>query len=65
MTTDFRDVFGEVLERFMGLPRDAIRDQVLLGYTPQHPGLFRRRPRTDVVPFFDRPPSISTSRRSL
>ena len=65
VTTDFRDVFGEVLERFMGLPRDAIRDQVLLGYTPQYPGLFRRRPRFDVVPFFDRPTAISTSRRSL
>ncbi len=53
-TTDFRDVFGEVLERFMGLPADAVRDEVLRGYTPQHPGLFRSRPR----PWFQFAPSI-------
>jgi len=39
-TTDYRDVIGEVLERFCGLPAAAVRDQVLRGYTPDHPGLF-------------------------
>lgn len=39
-TTDFRDVIGEVCERFMGLPADAVRDDVLRGYTPSLPGIF-------------------------
>lgn len=33
VTTDFRDVFGEVLLRFMGLGYTATCDDVLLGYT--------------------------------
>ncbi len=62
-TTDFRDVFGEVLERFMGLPPQAVRDEVLLGYTPQHPGLYRRKIRFDVAPFVDRPIQIAVPSR--
>ena len=39
-TTDYRDVFGEVLTRFMGVPEAAVSGEVLRGYTPQYPGLF-------------------------
>ncbi len=39
-TTDFRDVFGEVLERFVGLPADVVSNDVLRGYTPNYAGLF-------------------------
>ncbi|MFK7886385.1 MAG: DUF1501 domain-containing protein [Gammaproteobacteria bacterium] len=39
-TTDFRDVFGEVLTRFMGVPEAAVSAEVLRGYAPQYPGLF-------------------------
>lgn len=39
-TTDFRDVFGEVLTRFVGLPENIVSSEVLRGYTPQYPGLF-------------------------
>jgi len=39
-TVDYRDVFGEVLERFVGLDGSAVRDQVLRGYAPNYPGLF-------------------------
>ncbi len=53
-TTDYRDVFGEVLERFLGLSPDAVREDVLRGYAPRFPGLFagggggRRTPRPAV-----------------
>jgi len=57
-TTDFRDVFGEVLERFMGLPADAVRDVVLRGYAPNRPGLFRARPQPRPAPF---PPLATTA----
>ncbi|MEO1574183.1 MAG: DUF1501 domain-containing protein [Pseudomonadota bacterium] len=39
-TTDFRDVFGEVLDRFMGVPAPLVGADVLRGYSPQYPGLF-------------------------
>lgn len=39
-TIDFRDVLGEVLDRFLGLPAAAIQSQVLRGYAPNYPGLF-------------------------
>ncbi len=39
-TTDFRDVFGEVLVRFLGLSPAVVRDDVLRGFEPRFPGLF-------------------------
>ena len=39
-TTDFRDVFGEAADRFLGISPSAVRDVVLRGYTPNYPGLF-------------------------
>lgn len=39
-TIDFRDVLGEALDRFLGLPTAAIESQVLRGYSPDYPGLF-------------------------
>lgn len=39
-TTDFRDVFGEVLSRFMGVPESVVSTEVLRGYAPQYAGLF-------------------------
>jgi uncharacterized protein (DUF1501 family) len=39
-TTDFRDVFGEILESFLGIDALRVSSQVLRGYTPQSPGLF-------------------------
>lgn len=39
-TTDFRDVFGDVLVNFLGLPTADVQNTVLRGYTPTYPGLF-------------------------
>jgi uncharacterized protein (DUF1501 family) len=63
-TTDFRDVFGEVLQRFMRLPPDAVRDDVLLGYAPRWPGLFRPRPQRWLEPA-PRPRLIDSVRRTV
>lgn len=39
-TIDYRDVFADALQHFLGLPEATVRDFILRGYAPRLPGLY-------------------------